>query len=88
MKGKAKKMESYSVTTRGNLSALCIKHDWFTCGTREQYEKMFYANEHSCPIEEIATIIWLCSDDNWRRQDILSILIDEKLNYIKLIKGC
>ena len=66
-------MKTYSVTTRENLRGLCIKHDWFTCGTCEQYEKLFYANEHGATIEEIATIIWVCSD-NWCRRDILAIL--------------
>ncbi len=77
-------MKTYSVTTRENLRTLCIEHNWFTCGSCEQYEKLFYANEHGCTIEEIATIIWLCSDDNWCRRDILSILTDERRNYIKL----
>lgn len=67
-------MKNYTVTIRENLRQLCIRCNWFTCGSSEQYEKMFYANENGCPIEEITTIIWLCSDDNWSRRDILSIL--------------
>ena len=76
-------MKKYTVTTRESLRLLCIKHNWFTCGSNEQYEKMFYANENGCPIEEVATIIWLCSDDNWCRRDILSILIDERRMFLK-----
>jgi hypothetical protein len=67
-------MKKFSVTTTWNLRQLCIDHNWFTCGSIEQYEKLFYANEHGCPIEEIATIIWLCSDDECRRADVLDIL--------------
>lgn len=49
--------KEYTVTTPENLRSLCIRKNWFTCGTNKQYEKLFYANEHGCPIEEIATII-------------------------------
>lgn len=73
-------MEKYSVTTPENLRSLCIKNNWFTCGTNRQYEKLFYANEHGCPVEEIATIIWLCSDDACRR-DILDTLLDAQEAY-------
>ena len=69
-------MEKYSVTTAWELRDLCIKNNWFTCGSIEQYEKLFYANENGCPIEEIATIIWLCSDEDCRRVDVLDILTE------------
>jgi len=78
-------MKNYTVTTRENLRLLCINHNWFTGGTNKQYEKLFYANEHGYLLEEIATIIWLCSDENWCRRDILSILTDEKRSYIQAI---
>lgn len=39
-------MTNYTVTTNGILRNLCIKNNWFTCGTNEQYEKLFYANEY------------------------------------------
>lgn len=67
-------MKKYSVTSATELRNLCIKNNWFTCGSIEQYNKLFYANENGCPIEEIATIIWLCSDEDCRRTDILDIL--------------
>ena len=73
-------MKRYTVTTREQLRLLCIRKNWFTCGTNEQYEKLFYANESGCPIEELATIIWLCSDD-CRRSDILEDLISEYDKY-------
>ena len=69
-------MKKYTVTT-SNLRALCIENNWFTCGDNHQYEKLFYANENGCSIEEIATIIWLCSDDSeWRRIDILAYSVE------------
>lgn len=35
-----KNLESYE------LRELCIKNDWFTCGTIKQYEYLLY--EHNC----------------------------------------
>jgi hypothetical protein len=65
----------YSVTTKEALRRACIDNNWFTAGTNEQYEKLFYANENGCPLEEIATIIWLCSDDErCCRRDIKTTL--------------
>lgn len=65
----------YSVIPTYDLRALCIEHDWFTCGTNEQYAKLFYANTNGASMEEIATIIWLCSDDEKHcRRDILASL--------------
>lgn len=51
---------------------LCIKNRWFTQGTRTQYEKLFFLNEQRAPIEEIATVIWICSNaDETCRRDII-----------------
>ena len=75
-------MKKYTVTTTENLRTLCIENNWFTCGDNRQYEKLFYANENGCSIEEIATIIWLCSDDSeWRRIDILDELKAARLDF-------
>lgn len=79
-------MNDYTVTTPEKLRSLCITHNLFTEGTNSQYDKLFYANANGCPIEEIATIIWLCSDENWCRRDILSILSEERQNYLRKIK--
>ena len=76
-----KTMKEYTVTTTEELRTLCIENNWFTCGTASQYEKLFYANEMGCPIEEIATIIWLCSDDVCRR-DILDELKAKQERYL------
>ncbi len=75
-------MKNYTVTTNEVLRKMCIKNDWFGYGTNRQYEKLFYANESGCTIEEIATIIWLCSDDEkWCRRDILQELQDARERY-------
>lgn len=44
------------------LRTLCIKNNWFTEGSNSQYAKLFYANDMGCNLEELVTIIWLCSD--------------------------
>lgn len=44
------------------LRQLCISNQWFTQGTNRQYEKLFDMNDQSASIEQIATVIWLCSD--------------------------
>ena len=78
----------HTVTTNENLRSLCIKNNWFTEGSNEQYEKLFYANENGCPIEQIATIIWVCSDsDVWCRRDILDELKNARVNFWKLMFG-
>lgn len=79
-------MKKYVVTTTENLRALCIKNGWFKCGSNKQYEKLFYANEYGCPIEQIATIIWVCSDKCFRR-DILDELKAARVNFWKQMFG-
>lgn len=78
-------MKKYTVTTTENLRSLCIKNNWFTEGSNKQYEKLFYANENGCPIEQIATIIWVCSDDDWCRRDILDELKLERIKYFSAL---
>lgn len=48
---------------------------YFTCSNYAQYLKLLEANEMNAPLEELATIIWICSDDK-RRIDILDNLKD------------
>ena len=61
--------------TVDQVYALCNEHQWFTCGSNNQYEKLFIMINEKAPIEEVATVIWLCSDDDkWCRRDILYIL--------------
>ena len=45
-----------------DLRTLCIRNDWFTCGTNRQYEKLFEANRFGASLHDIVVIIWLCSD--------------------------
>ena len=78
-------MKQYTVTTTENLRTLCIKNGWFKCGSNKQYEKLFRANELDFLIFLIATIIWLCSDEEYC--DILLKLREERIDYWKRMFG-
>lgn len=71
------------ITTQYNLRELCIKNDWFTAGTNDQYDKLFEANRNGMGIVEIAAIIWVCSDAEYA--DIYHALVDENKRYEKAI---
>lgn len=64
------------------LYRLCNEKKYFTCGTNEQYEKLFRLNTLNTSTMELATIIWICSD-NISREDIMKELIKAKLEDIK-----
>lgn len=71
----------YSITDPYSLRAICIRKHWFTSGTNEQYEKLFYANQNGYTLDEIATIIWVCSDVE-NRQEIVDVLSDIQEAYL------
>lgn len=56
------------------LRKLCIDKGWFTCGSNHQYDKLFDANDNDAPLNVIATIIWVCSEDVTRGNIILEII--------------
>ena len=45
------------------LRSLCIKNEWFTHGSNYQYGKLFDRAREGASIEELATIIWICSEN-------------------------
>ena len=65
---------SYTICEPEDLRALCIKNNWFTCGSNRQYEKLFALNEDNTILgkehidttahtkEAMAMLIWACSD--------------------------
>lgn len=63
----------YSIVPNDQLRELCIKNKWFTCGSTAQYDKLFEGNTNGFTPMEIATIIWICSD-NTDRNTILATL--------------
>lgn len=62
------------------LRDVCIKNNWFTCGSNSQYDKLFYMNEHGCSADELALVIWLCSEESFSREQI-------KQELVKLVKA-
>lgn len=64
------------------LQKLCIENQWFTCGSTGQYYKLFELNNKGCSLDELALVIWICSEsDKWTRRDIKGILkrfVEEK----------
>lgn len=49
---------------------LCTRKQYFTCGSTNQYEKMFQLVEEGIHLEIIARIIWVCSNDRYSYKDI------------------
>ena len=45
------------------LRRICIRENWFACGSNEQYSKMFDAYENGRDVNVIAAIIWACSEN-------------------------
>ncbi len=81
-------IQKYSITTPEDLRELCIKHHWFSAGTNRQYEKLFFANANGYTLEEIATIIWVCTDcEPGAEQEILAALKEARDDYMTLQMG-
>ena len=47
--------------TTNRLYALCNRENWFTGGSNDKYDKLFYLAEKGREIKELALVIWLCS---------------------------
>lgn len=57
------------------LRDVCIKNNWFTCGTNSQYDKLFDMNEQGCSADELALVIWICSKEAFSREQIKQELV-------------
>ena len=55
-------MKSESVISAEALYSLCIRHRWFTCGTNRQYAELFNMLRDGASLDELALVIWICSD--------------------------
>jgi len=64
--------------TRDRLYTLCNKYGWFTCGSVNQYQKLFDMRDAGATTHELAVMIWICSDDGWTVEDIQKAL-DERM---------
>lgn len=61
------------------LYQLCNEERWFTCGNCRQYERMFDMVREHAPVTEIATVIWICSE-NVDKDEIIAELNKINLN--------
>lgn len=68
------------------IRSLCIKKDWFTNGTTTQYERMFDRVCDGADIDEIATIIWVCSE-NVTKEEIIKELLPVKKERVKMVRA-
>lgn len=48
--------------TTDALRQFCIDNDYFTCGSNEQYKRLFALNNEQADTHELALVIWMCSD--------------------------
>ena len=47
----------------GDLYNLCNEKRYFTCGSSNQYQKMFDMAEQGATAHDVALVIWICSDN-------------------------
>ena len=82
-------MKIYTVTTNEELRLACVRNGWFTEGTNSQYQKLFNVNETNSTLNDIVTIIWLCSDSRkFTQKDIRRELLKLRKNFWLKLKKC
>ena len=77
--------DSPVISPYNDLYNLCNNNDWFTQGDNSQYQKLFEANTSvNFSFEQIATIIWVCSDNSkWNYENILLELNNQYNKYLE-----
>lgn len=55
---------------------VCIKYNFFSCGTNSQYEKVFTLINNGISLNELAIATYICSC-NYSLETIKSILVKE-----------
>ncbi len=55
----------YVICDPEDLRNLCIRNNWFTCGSNRQYDKLFEMNADPGGYSDfdIELAIWVCSDN-------------------------
>lgn len=56
-------LESKSPIPTEALRLLCIEMGWFTNGDNQQYQKLFELNREGASLDDLALVIWVCSED-------------------------
>ena len=59
------------------LREICIKHDWFTGGSCEAYDKLFERCRDGADFDELALLIWLCTPNVNRKEIYYQLLVDK-----------
>jgi len=60
-----------------DLYRLCYQKGYFTCGTSEQYQRMFDMAERKATAHDVALVIWICSDKEIVLLDVLEREVQE-----------
>lgn len=58
------------------LRSFCIRNNYFTAGDCDMYRKLFTASEEGASLDDLATMIWMCST-NVSRSEVLENLRQE-----------
>ena len=69
------------------IRSLCIKKDWFTNGTNTQYERLFDRVRDGADIDEIATIIWVCSENVTKEEIINQLVVPVRKERVELVRA-
>lgn len=66
------KKNEHNIVPTAHLRELCIDENWFTCGSINDYYKMFDMNaDNQFSLRDVATVIWFCSGEDKSLSDIL-----------------
>lgn len=74
--------------TATKLRSICIQHDWYTCGTNEEYGRLFDRLTDGCGFPENLTTEKLVeiAEDIWDHSKITDYTIESVL--YELAKAC
>ena len=72
-------MDKYIRKSVQDVRNLCVKNNWFSCGCNSQYDKMFDRVREHAEVDEVATMIWLCSE-GVTKEEIAKQLASPELN--------
>ena len=70
------------------LRSICIQHDWYTCGTNEEYGRLFdkLTDCCGCPVHLTTEKLVEIADDIWDHSDITDYTIETVL--FELARAC
>ena len=73
----ARRGERNNTMNTMEMRNLCIKNNWFTNGDNTQYDMLFEKVNEGADIEELATIIWICSTNVTKDEVIKQLMTYE-----------